>query len=47
MQKFPSYTDSVTISGKGRFSGDSLFLEFTSGGPAGLIKSECRAKKMY
>jgi len=47
MQKFPSHTDSVTISGKGRFSGDSLFLEITSGGLAGLIKSECRAKKMY
>ena len=47
MQKFPYYSDSVTISGKGRFSGDSLFLELTSGGPAGLIKSEYRGKKMY
>jgi hypothetical protein len=47
LQKFPYYPDSVTISGNGRFSGDSLFLELISGGPAGLVKSECRAKKMY
>jgi hypothetical protein len=34
-QKFPYYNDSVTISGQGKFSGDSLFLELYSGGPAG------------
>jgi hypothetical protein len=46
-QKFPYHNDNVSISGYGKFSGDSLFLELFSGGPAGQIKSICRAKKLY
>jgi hypothetical protein len=46
-QKFPYHNDNVSISGYGKFSGDSLFIELFSGGPAGQIKSICRAKKLY
>jgi hypothetical protein len=46
-QKFLYHNDSVTISGKGTLIGDSLFLDLYSGGPAGQIRSVCKAKKMY
>ncbi len=46
-QKFPYHNDKVMISGKGKVSGDSLVLDIYSGGPAGQIKSVCRAKKLY
>jgi len=46
-QKFPYHNEKVMISGKGKLRGDSLFLDIFSGGPAGQIKSVCRAKKMY
>lgn len=45
--KFPYHTGSVTISGYGKFNGDSIFLELSSGGPAGQIKSICRGIKRY
>ena len=45
--KFPYHAGSVTISGHGKFNGDSLFLELSSGGPAGQIKSICRGMKRY
>ena len=46
-QKFPFHNDSVSISGMGKLSGDSLVFELYSGGPAGQIRSICRAKKLY
>ncbi|MCX6122005.1 MAG: hypothetical protein NTX44_10365 [Ignavibacteriales bacterium] len=46
-QKFPYHNEYVSISGYGKYSGDSLFLELFSGGPAGQINYHCRAKKLY
>ena len=40
-QKFPYYESHVTIFGKGKVAGDSLYLEYFSGGPQGQIEGRC------
>lgn len=44
-QKFPYQNREVNISGKGFFKGDSLFMDYFSGGPAGQIFCKWKAIK--
>ena len=40
-QRFSYYESHVTIFGKGKVAGDSLYLEYFSGGPQGQIEAKC------
>jgi hypothetical protein len=40
-QEFPYYESHVTILGRGKVAGDSLYLEYFSGGPQGQIEGIC------